>query len=148
MIKILFLCHGNICRSPAAEFVMKKLVDEAGRRDEFHIESAALTHDALGCGVYPPMAEVLRANGIDTGGKRARLAVREDYDLFDLIIGMDDENKYDMRWLWREDPDDKLHLLLDYTDTPRDVSDPWYTRDFRKAYEDILMGCESLLETL
>ena len=148
MIKILFICHGNICRSSCAEYVFKDMVKKAALSDRFYIESKATSSEELGNGMYPPMARVLANHGNSSSGHRARRMQREDYDDFDLIIGMDQENMYYMRRMWPEDPEDKLRLLLTYTDHPREVSDPWYTRDFETAYRDIEEGCAALLEYL
>lgn len=146
MIKILFICHGNICRSSAAEYIFKNMVNNAGRAAEFHIESKGTSAEELGNGMYPPMAKVLSAHGIDYAGHRARRLRKEDYDKFDYIIGMDDENMYNMKRLWNTESMTKVQLLLDFTDDPREVSDPWYTRNFEKAYDDIECGCRALLD--
>lgn len=157
MIKICFVCHGNICRSPMCEFIMKDLVRKAGHEDEFEIASAATTSEeiwnGIGNPVYPPAKRVLMAHGIGVPGnelgvgeKRARLLKRSDYAHYDRIIGMDDENMYDMRSILGGDPDGKLSLLMDYTDRPGEVSDPWYTRDFNATWRDAYEGCQGLLD--
>lgn len=143
MTKILFVCHGNICRSPCAEFVMKELVKQANREDDFEIASAATSTEELGNPVYPPMRDLLSKKGIDTTGKRARQMTRSDYEYYDLIILMDHYNLRNIRYIIGEDDQNKVRLLLN-----RDVSDPWYTRDFTKAYDDVLEGCTALLESL
>ena len=143
MTRVLFVCHGNICRSPCAEFVMKDLVKQANRQDEFEISSAATSTEELGNPVYPPMRNLLNAKGIDTKGKYARQMTIEDYAYYDLIILMDHYNLRNIKYIIGEDTDHKLRLLLD-----RDVSDPWYSRDFDQAYNDILEGCRALLEEL
>ena len=148
MTKILFICHGNICRSACAEFVMKEIVRREDVSDRFYIESKGTSAEELGNGMYPPMYKELKKHGIDGGGHRARRMRQPDYDDFDLLIGMDDENRYFMNRMWPGDPEGKLHLLLDYTDHPREVSDPWYTRDFAQAYDDIREGCEALFRAL
>ena len=148
MTKVLFICHGSICRSPMAKYIMLDLVKKAGRRDEFIIDSAATSSEELGNPVYPPARAVLKEHGIDCSGYAARRMRYDDYEVYDLIIGMDSENMYYMKRMWPEDPEGKLSLLMDYTKDPREVSDPWYTRDFDKAYSDILEGCESLLSIL
>ena len=152
-IKVLFICHGNICRSPMAEFVMKDMVKKAGRDGEFKIDSAATTTEEIWNGVgnpvYPPARKKLLEHGIDPGDKRARLAVRDDYQEYDYIIGMDSENMYDMKRIFGEDPNGKLSLLMDHTDERgRGVADPWYTRDFESTWKDVVKGCTGLLEEI
>lgn len=149
MIKVLFVCHGNICRSPMAEFMLKDMVKKLGREEEFCIDSAATTREELGNGVYPPVVRLLEAHGIDCSEKTARLMRRDDYDDFDLLIGMDEENMRDLRRKYGRDSDGKLRLLLDFT--PRkgeDIYDPWYTRDFQRSWDDIRYGCLGLLDEL
>lgn len=148
MIKILFVCHGNICRSPMAEFVMKDLVKKAGKERTFRIASAATSTEELGNPVYPPARRMLRQHGIDCGGKTARQLGRADYDEYDLLIGMDQANLRNMRSLFGGDPSGKLRLLLDYTDHPGSVADPWYTGDFEATWTDVLEGCRGLLSAL
>ena len=148
MIKVLFVCHGNICRSPMAEFVLKDMVAKRRLEDHFEIASAATSREEIGNPVYPPAKKKLAEHGIRCDGKRARQMTAKDYAYYDMIIGMDDENMYYMKRMWPEDPEGKLSLLMDHTKDPREVSDPWYTRDFDKAYSDILEGCESLLSIL
>ena len=153
MLKILFVCHGNICRSPMAEYVMKALTGEAGVSGDFRIASAATSSEEIwngvGSPIYPPAQRKLMEKGIPFDrGKQARLLVREDYGRFDLIIGMDERNRKNMKRLFGGDPDGKVNLLLDYTDRPREVSDPWYTGDFERAYQDIYEGCKALLDKL
>ena len=145
MIKILFVCHGNICRSPMAEFVMKDMVRRAGLAEEFEIASAATSTEELGHPVYPPVRTVLASHGIDCTGKRARHLKKEDYQAYDLLIGMDAANLRNMTWLFGSDPAHKLHLLLDYTNQPGNVADPWYTRDFEATWRDVNRGCQALL---
>ena len=147
-IRILFVCHGNICRSPMAEFCMKDLVRKAGREAEFEIASAALHTDEIGNPVYPPARRELAAHGISCDGKTARLITRADYARWDYIVGMDDANRRDLRRLFPDDPDDKFSLLLDWTNHPRPVADPWYTRDFAATWRDVLAGCTALLRRL
>lgn len=149
MLKICFVCHGNICRSPMAEFLFRKMVEESGRGGEFEIASKATSSEEISCGrgnpVYPPVREILEKEGIDCRKKRASLLQREDYDKYDYLIGMDERNRQNMLRIFGGDPDNKIRLLLSFTDHPGDVADPWYTRDFQKCHEDILDGCEGLL---
>ena len=148
MVRILFVCHGNICRSPMAEFVMKDLAAKAGLSGRFVIESAATSSEELGNPVYPGARRILAEHGISCSGKFARRMTPADYGAFDLIVAMDRWNLRNMERFTGGDPDGKVHLLLDYTDRPGEVADPWYTGDFRAAWNDILDGCAGLLETL
>lgn len=146
MTNILFVCHGNICRSPMAEFLMKDMVKKAGLESRFHIESAATSTEELGSGVYPPVRRLLSAQGIDCSGKTARQLTRADYGRFDLLIGMDRANLRNMRRICGDDPDGKIRLLLSFAGRGGEVADPWYTRDFDAAQRDISEGCRALLE--
>ncbi len=149
MTKILFVCHGNICRSPAAEFVFRDLAARGGFADEFEIASAATTSEELGNPVYPPMRRVLEARGYSCAGKTARRVRRSDYDAWDLIIGMDEENRWDLRRLFHGDPEGKLHNLNEYIGhSDRDIADPWYTRDFSGCLDEIIFACYALFEEL
>ena len=148
MIKICFVCHGNICRSPMAEFVMKDLVRRAGLEDEFYIESAATSTEEIGNPVYPPARRKLAQHGISCGDKTARQLKKEDYDRFDLLIGMDSANLRNMTRICGGDPKSKLSRLLDYTARPGDVADPWYTGDFDATWRDVDEGCRALLAAL
>ena len=148
MTRILFACHGNICRSPMAEFVMKDMVEKAGLRREFSIASAATTAEEIGNPVYPPARRKLAEHGIGCEGKTARQMRYADYGRYDLMIGMDQENLRDMRRICQGDPEGKLHLLMDYTDRPGDVADPWHTRDFEATWRDVEEGCRGLLAWL
>ena len=149
MIKILFICHGNICRSPMAEFVMKNIVSTAGMADEFVIASAATSSEELGNPVYPPAARKLAEHGICCAGKTARRMRPEDYRNFDMLIGMDEENLRNMRHMFGGDPDRKLHLLLEFAGRPgQAVADPWYTRDFEATWRDVEAGCLGLFALL
>ena len=148
MTKILFVCHGNICRSPMAEFLMKELVRQAGQAEAFCIASAATSAEELGNPVYPPVRRKLAEYGIDCTGKTARQLTRRDYEDWDLLIGMDEENMAGMRRLFGGDPDGKLHMLLEYAGLNQDVADPWYTRDFDAAWQDVTVGCTALLNRL
>ena len=147
-MRILFVCHGNICRSPMAEFVLKALVRAKGIEDQYHIESAAVTTDELGNPIYPPAKRCLSQHGVSFDpAKRARQITRADYDLFDRIICMDASNMRLIRRIIPSDPDGKIHLLMSYAGSGRDVADPWYTGDFETAFQDILMGCEAMLNS-
>ena len=148
MVKVLFVCHGNICRSPMAEFVMKDLVKKAGRDGEFDIASAATSSEELGNPVYPQARRKLAEHGLACDGKRARQLTARDYGQYDLIIGMDSANIRALRRASGGDPEGKVRLLLSYTPHPRDVADPWYTGDFDAAWNDIYTGCQALLDSL
>lgn len=148
MTKILFVCHGNICRSPMAEFVMKDLAEKAGLAAEFSIASAATSTEELGNPVYPPAKKTLSRYGIDCSGKYARQMTRRDYAQYDLLIGMDRYNLRNMMRICGGDPAGKIHLFMDYTDRPGDVADPWYTGDFEATWRDVNEGCRSLLKLL
>jgi protein-tyrosine phosphatase len=148
MKRILFVCHGNICRSPMAEFVMKDLVAQNGLQDRFYIESAATSTEEIGNSVYPPAQRKLAEHGISCKGKTARQMRRADYDRFDLLIGMDEWNIRNMNAICGGDPENKIHKLLDYTNRKGDVADPWYTGDFDATWRDVTEGCQRLLDTL
>ena len=148
MMKILFICHGNICRSPMAEFVMKDLVKKARLETEFLIASAATSTEEIGNPVYPPARRKLAEHGINCAGKTSRQLTGTDYDQYDLLIGMDWANIRNMNRICGGDPEEKLHLLMEYTDHPGDVADPWYTDDFETTWRDVLAGCKGLLERL
>ena len=148
MKKKLFVCLGNICRSPMAEFVMKDLVKKAGLASQFHIESAATSREEIGNQVYPPARRKLSEHRIACGGHAARQLTKRDYDEYDLLIGMGSAILRNMQRICGGDPDGKLHLLMDYTDRPGDVADPWYTGDFEATWQDVLAGCQGLLREL
>ena len=148
MTKILFICHGNICRSPMAEFVMKDLVKKTGLETEFLIESAAASTEEIGNPVYPPARRKLAEHGISCAGKPSRQLIRADYGQYDLLIGMDRANIRNMNRICGGDPEGKLHLLMEYTDHPGDVADPWYTDDFETTWRDVLAGCKGLLQAV
>ncbi len=148
MIKVLFVCHGNICRSTMAECVFTLLAAERGAAEAFAVDSAATSTEELGNPIYPPAARKLREKGVPILPHRARQMTAADYDRYDLLIGMDEANRRNMTRIARGDPAGKIRLLLDFTDRPGEVSDPWYTRDFEAAWRDIRRGCEGLLDAL
>ena len=148
MIKILFVCHGNICRSPMAEFVMKDLVKKAGLELQFHIESAATSTEEIGNPVYPPARRKLAEHGISCAGKTSRQIRRDDYSRYDLLIGMDQANLRNMRRICGGDHENKIHLLMEFTGRSDDVADPWFTGDFETTWRDVLAGCRGLLQSL
>ncbi len=148
MIKILFICHGNICRSPMAEFVMKDMVRKRGLSDEFYIASAATSTEEIGNGVHHGTRKKLASVGISTDGKTAVQLKKSDYDKYDYLIGMDSWNVRNMKKMLPTDAENKLHLLLDFSEEPRDIADPWYTGNFDVTYNDVVEGCEALLNTI
>ncbi len=151
MTKILFVCHGNICRSPMAEFIFKDMVKKAGRENDFYIESAATSTDEIYMGrgnpVYPPAREQLLLHGIDPKGKTARQLTKADYEKFDLIIGMDNMNMRNIKRMLKEDKEEKIKMLLSYCGGG-EVDDPWYTGRFKEAYDCIYKGCTALYSVL
>ena len=144
--KILFICHGNICRSPMAEFVMKRLVDEAGMAEQFEIASAATSTEEIGNPVYPPARRKLADHGIGCAGKTARQITRADYRHYDYVIAMDHNNLRNLHRLLGDDSEGKISLLMDYTSRPGDVADPWYTGDFEATWRDVIEGCQGFLD--
>ncbi|MBQ7614998.1 MAG: low molecular weight phosphotyrosine protein phosphatase [Butyrivibrio sp.] len=159
MIRILFVCHGNICRSTMAEFVMKDIVNKQGLLDEFQIESGATHTDEIwngvGSPVYPPAKEKLRQHGIGTADnelgvkdKRAKLTVRNDYNKYDFLIGMDSANIRNMNHIYGGDPENKIYKMLDFTDREGDVADPWYTGNFDATWRDVSEGCHGLFRKI
>ncbi len=146
MTKILFVCHGNICRSPMAEFVMKKVVREAGLERGFEIRSAATSREEIGNPVYPPARRKLAEHGISCSGKTAVQMTAADYDYYDYIIIMDRNNRRNIMRIIGDDPEGKVRLLMDFTARPHDVADPWYTGDFDATWRDITEGCRALLD--
>ena len=145
MVKILFVCHGNICRSPMAEFVMKDLVKE---NPEVYIESCATSREEIGNPVYPPAKRKLSENGIDCTGKTARQITKADYDNFDYIILMDKNNKRNIGYIIDGDQQEKISLLMDWCGETKDVAAPWYTGDFDATYRDVLKGCSAIKSKL
>ena len=146
--KIMFVCHGNICRSPMAEFVFKDIVKNSGKENCFTVRSCATSDEETGNPVYPPARRELQRHGIACEGHAARQMTRADYAHYDLLLGMDDGNLRDMRRICGGDPAGKLLRLLDLTDRPGSVADPWYTGDFAATWRDVSEGCEALLKTL
>ena len=152
MTKILFVCHGNICRSPMAEYVMKDMVKKAGRaaqfEKQFKIESAATSTEEIGNPVYPPARQKLAEHGITCAGHAARQMSPGDYEYYDLLIGMDAYNIADLRRLVYPEDLPKIHKLPEFAGSTRDIADPWYTGNFDVTYDDILEGCTALLAAL
>ena len=152
MIKVLFVCHGNICRSPISEFVMKDMVTKRGIKAKFYIASAATSTEeiwnGIGNPVYPPAKRELAKHGISYEGKRAVQITKADYGKYDYILGMEERNIRNILRIVGKDPEGKVKLLLDYSDNPRDIADPWYTRDFESTYRDVVEGCEGFLAYL
>ena len=148
MIKILFVCHGNICRSPMGEFILKKMVKEKGLADEFEIASAATSTEDIGNPVYPPAKRKLKEHGIDCSGKYAVQLKRSDYDRYDYFLCMDNRNIQNTLRIFGSDPEGKVSLLLSHCGERREVADTWYTDDFDTAYDDIWRGCRAFLEKL
>ena len=147
MYRILFVCHGNICRSPMAEYILRDMLKKRGITG-ISTESAATSTEEIGNGVHRGTAAVLAKLGIDCSDKHARQMTRSDYDKFDMLIGMDSANIRNMERITRGDPARKIYRFLDFTDSPRDISDPWYTGDFALTYSDVCEGCEALLKEL
>lgn len=147
-INVLFICHGNICRSPMAEFVFKDMVQKKGYAELFHIESAATSTEEIGNPVHRGTVRILSSKGISCSGKRARQITIDDYEDFDFLIGMDRHNMINMKRILGEDTDGKMHLLLDFTERKGDIADPWYTNNFELTYRDVLEGCEGFLSYL
>ena len=145
MIKILFICHGNICRSPMAEYVMKDMVEKRGLSHCFYIDSAATSTEEIGNRVHRGTREKLREMGIYCGDHRSRQLRRADYAEYDYLIGMDTWNIRNMQRMVGADPEKKISRLLDFREFPRDIADPWYTGNFDETYEDVLEGCQALL---
>ena len=149
MIRVLFVCLGNICRSPMAEFIMKSIVSERSLSDRFYIASAATSRGEIWNGVanqvYPPAKRELAKHGISCEGKRAVQITKADYGKYDYILGMEERNIRNILRIVGKDPEHKVKLLLDYSDHPRDIADPWYTGNFESTYRDVVEGCEGFL---
>ena len=148
MIKVLFICHGNICRSPMAEFYMKDLVKRQGLEEKFHIESAATSTEEIGNPVHRGARKKLEEAGISCAGKTARQMRREDYGKFDYLIGMDSWNIRNMTRIAGGDPDGKIYKMMEFAGSGRDVADPWYTGDFETTWQDVAEGCQGLLKKI
>ena len=148
MIKILFVCHGNICRSPMAEFIMKDLVQKAGVSEQFEIASAATSTEEIGNSVHRGTRDKLRRVGISTDGKTAVQLKKSDYLKYDYLIGMDTWNIRNMQRMLGGDPEGKIYKLLTFANSERDVADPWYTGDFETTYQDVMAGCKGLMRHL
>ena len=146
MHRILFICHGNICRSPMAEFIMKDLAARKGMSGEFEIASAACTTEEIGRDMYPPARKKLREKGVPFAPRAARLVTPADYEHFDRLIAMDRENLRRLARLLGPDRDGKIRLMMEYAGERRDVSDPWYTGDFEETYQDLSRACAALLK--
>ena len=146
MIKIIFVCHGNICRSTMAESICRQMCEQHHISAE--IDSAATHYDAIGMGMYYPAREKLQEKKVPIGNHRARILKKSDYEYFDYIIGMDDENMYNIRRITGDDKDNKVYKLLTFAGKSRDVADPWYTGDFETTYQDLIEGLEAFLKTI
>ena len=148
MMRILFVCHGNICRSPMAEFIMKDQVRKRGLSDGFLIESCATSTEELGCDMYPPAKRELDRRGVPYSQRAARQMTRADYGRFDMIVAMDRWNIRNMRQFVGDDPEGKVSLMMSHAGEDGDVADPWYTGDFSVTYSDLLRACEGILKGL
>lgn len=153
MKRIMFVCHGNICRSPMAEFIFKNMLEENGFSERFFVASSAtsseeISWNGIGNPVYPPARAELKRHGIDCTGKRAVRLTREDYEKYDLFIGMDANNIRNMHRIFGSDPQGKIRKMMDYTSRGGDVADPWYSDRFDIAYRDIFDGCKGLFAEL
>ena len=145
MVKVLFICYGNICRSPMAEMIFKHIVKENNKEEEFYIYSKATSREEIANNIYPLVKDILLENNIDIEPHYADQMTKEDYNKYDYIIVMEQRNKIDvLNILGKKDPYNKIHLLLEYTKEYKDILDPWYTRNFRLCFEEIYRGCESL----
>ena len=148
MVKIMFVCHGNICRSTMAEFWMKHVVKQAGREKEFYIASSATSTEEIGNPVHHGTKKKLAEFGISTAGKQAVQLTKSDYEKYDYFLGMDSANIRNMFRIFKTDPENKVSRLLDFTDTPRDIRDPWYTGNFDETFDDVSEGVKAFLDTI
>ena len=146
MIRVLFICHGNICRSTMAQYIAQHLVTQSGMESNFYIDSAATSREEIGNPVHYGTRRKLEAEGICCGDHRARQLKKSDYDEFDFLIGMDTQNIRNMYRILGEDPEQKVYKLLDFTERKGDIADPWYTGNFDLTYRDVLDGCRGLLK--
>jgi len=140
--RILFICHGNICRSPMAEYILKDMVEKAGKAEEFEIASAATSTEEIGNDIYPPARRILFNKGIKYGYRKARQITKKDYEYYDFVIAMDENNLRNLKRLLGEDTEHKISLMMDHAGKHRDVADPWYTGDFETTFDDITEGCK------
>lgn len=147
-VKIMFVCHGNICRSPMAEIIFRDIAEKRGLGGRFSVASSATSTEEIGNPVYPPARAELARHGLSSGGKRAVQLQARDYDGYDLFVGMDSANIRNMHRMLGGDPEGKIRLLLSYAGEERDVADPWYTGNFTLTYDDIERGCRALLDSL
>lgn len=148
MIKVLFVCHGNICRSPMAEFVFKHIVNKAGLSDKFVIESAATSTEEIGNDIHYGTRQKLLKEGVPFTRRGARQITAADYNKYDYLVAMDEENLYYMNRRWNNDPDNKIRLLLEFAGKTREIADPWYTGNFDQTFLDVMEGCEAMLASL
>ena len=148
MVKIMFVCHGNICRSTMAEFWMKHVVKQAGREKEFYIASSATSTEEIGNPVHHGTRKKLAEFGISTAGNQSVQLTNSDYEKYDYFLGMDSANIRHMLRIFKTDPENKVSRLLDFTDTPRDIRDPWYTSNFDETFDDVSEGVKAFLDTI
>ena len=148
MIRVMFVCHGNICRSPMAEFVLKDMVRHIGVQDEFYIESSATSREEIGNDMYPPAKKLLRQKGVPFSPRAARQFKKEDYSRFDYIFIMERYNFVNLCRIIGDDPDGRVHLFTEYTDLPKDIADPWYSGDFETTYKQVVECSKAFLNHL
>ncbi len=146
MIKILFICHGNICRSVMAQYMFEDKIRSLRLEDQFYVDSAATSREEIGNEMYPPAKRMLTKKGIPFGHHRARQIVRDDYDRYDLLVGMDDWNLHNMHRILGDDPDGKFRKMLNYIGLEREVADPWYTGDFAQTYDDLDRSLDAMIQ--